>query len=166
MSEEERGEVLAFVDEHFPFISEELEQLRRRQIERFERRIRQITPEMRELMDMTEINPRRARLAIEERRADMLLRLLTFKYRAAEPDRRDALRAEMKAISARLFDARQERQEGEIRELEERIEELRRRHADAAKRREAIVEDQISKRLEKPPFPDDMPPPRFRDRGE
>lgn len=164
LSEEERGEVQAFMLEHFPRMYEEMERLQERNPERYQHRMMRLAPEMRGLMDQMAINPERGGLMIEERRLDLEIRMLSGRVRRADNPDLERVRERMHDLCTRQFDVRHRRREMEIHELEARIGELRQRHAEAARMRDQIIEKAVNDRMEfDEPFPEPPDGPR---RGE
>ncbi len=151
MSEDERGELLGFIEQHFPTMFEELERTQGRHIDRFERRMKRIAPDMRHLMEAMDTHPKRAVLMIRERRLDIRIQRLTSKYHATQDQtKRRELRGEIRALFRKAVECRHDRRGVEIRELEERIAELKRRHQARAKAREKIIERELQERLDRP----------------
>lgn len=160
----ERERVQAFVKEHFPNLHEELEQLRDRRKELYEKRFRRVLPEVHELMDMLEINPERAKLFIQERRIDMDMRRLGARYRnTVDESEKAKILEQMRTLGQSAFDARQEREAFEIREIETRLQELKERHVRAPQDREKLVEKHVQKRIAAPPI-DEKGGPGFGER--
>lgn len=149
----ERERVQAFMKEHFPNLYEELEQLRERRKELYDKRFRRVLPELHELMDMLEINPERAKLFIQERRIDMDMRRLGARFRNTADDSEKArILDQMRTLGQSAFDARQAREAFEIREIETRLQDLKDRHARAPENREKLVEKHVQKRIAAPPI--------------
>lgn len=158
LSAEERERIQKFMRENFPGVFEELEQMRIEHRERFERRIRRVIPDMWELMDLMEIDPDRGRLMIRERRIDIELRKLGAQYRMSKnEDDKGRLMKSMRDLGAQAFEVRHEREALEIRDIEDRLQELKDRHVAAEEERETWIEDHVQKRIEQPGEP--MPPP-------
>ena len=168
MSTEEKAELLSFVQEHFPKLYVELDRLEQMQPMRHAVRMGRIASEMRHLLEVMATNPQLGRLMIKERRLDMETRLLAARYRHAETDgERDKIREEMRTLCEEAFDARLERRELEIGDLEARIVDLRERQEQAANMRDELVEQEIKDRLTRPlgrGRPDDRPDDRRQQR--
>jgi hypothetical protein len=151
MTDAEREKVLAFMEEHFPKMYLEVERQKDRNPDRYDRRMQRVVPEMRHLMEMMETRPEHGVLIIKERRLDMEMRRLAGRYRSAEDeDKRAQLRRRMHELCTQAFDARQQRREIQIRELEARITELHERHAQADQVREKLIEQEVKERLDRP----------------
>jgi hypothetical protein len=151
LSPDERAELRQFVREHFPEIAEELEALREQSPERFERRLRRIAPDMLRLMDTMQIDPRRGILMVQERRLDMRIRQRVRQYRLTENvETRTEIRGQVRLLLGEQFDLRRQRRELEIRQLENRLGELRQHLANSNAKRDQIIEDQLDEFLEMP----------------
>lgn len=151
MSEDERGQLLGFVEQHFPTMFEELERTQGRQLDRFERRMKRIAPDMRHLMETMDTHPKRAVLMIRERRLDIHIRSLVSKYHAiGDQAKRPELRDEIRELLGKAVECRHDRRAAEIREVEKRIAELKRRHQETADSREKIIERELRQRLDRP----------------
>ena len=145
------GRVRGFVEEHFPQMFGELNRLRIRDPQRCEQHWSQITPEIEELMELSEREPEVGLLAIRERRLDMRSHMLARRYRqTADEFRREELRDEIRRVCAEALNCRLQRREREIRGLETRLSELRDRHAEARRMREEIIEREVERRLAGP----------------
>ncbi|MEK6675737.1 MAG: hypothetical protein AABZ47_08790 [Planctomycetota bacterium] len=152
MTEVERNQLREFIREHFPIISEELDRLRDRTPELYERRLRRIAPEMRRLFELVRSDPQRGLLMIQERKLDMQVRLIARRYHMARDDQERAeLRFEVRKKAEQLFDLRRQRRELEIQELETRITDLRNRLKETALRREQVIDEDVREFLEQPP---------------
>jgi hypothetical protein len=155
LSDGERANVEAFINEHFPVLAVELDRVRQNNPRVFERRMARIAPEILRLMEVFQRDPQQGALLIRERRLDMELRLLGMRFRHANNDAdRQRVRAQMGEAASELFDIRHERRAGEIRTLESRIRELKERHDQAARMREQTIEREVRDRLNRP-FPGD-----------
>lgn len=153
-----------FIRENFPLLHDELEKKRDLPGERGDRRLMRAIGEMRELMEISDINPERGRLLIAERRAEMVLRKLGTRYRLAESDAmRAEIRLQMKEQSAVIFDARQQRHALEIQDLRSRLTELQQRHSEAAERREQLIDELVEDRIRAPAPPRPIDPLGDRD---
>jgi len=151
-----------FIEEHFPQMHVELERLRSEDPQKFMMRMRRIAPEMRRTMEVMEHDPERGALMIHERRLDMDLRRLARRYRHAQGDaQRERLRQRFREVCEEAIDCRHRRRAMEIRELEERITELKQRHAEADRLRDRLVREMVEERLERgerrPGSPDGAP---------
>lgn len=148
-----------FIRENFPLLHEEIERRRDLLGDRADRRFLRAIGEMRELMEINDISPERGRLLITERRAEMVLRKLGARYRLAESDAmRNEIRQQMKEQSALIFDARQQRHALEIQDLRTRLTELQQRHAEAAERREQLIDELVDERIRAPGPPRPIDP--------
>ncbi len=148
LSEAEREKLQAFIEEHFPFMYEELRDFHNKNPERFERRLRKLAPEIYHLMELIEIDPQRARLIIQERRLDMRIRFMVHRYRLSHaPEDRKRLRKKVREFLENAFDIRLKRRELEIRDMEARIAELRDRLETLETLREVKIDRQLAELL-------------------
>lgn len=156
MSEAEKEEVQTFMEEHFPQMYLEMQRLRERSPERFNRRIRRVVHDVQEMMDLMEIQPERAALMIQERQLMFQMRRAARRYHRAEKTTgQEKVKVQFRELCAQAFDCRHQRREMEIRELEARVAELKLRHTEAAKIRDKLidqeVEDHLSRTHDGPP---------------
>ena len=157
LSEEEQAELYAFVKENFPEVYEELEQLRGEESRRFHRRMARLAPKLLDLVDLMDLDPERGALAVKEYKLEIGLRVLLLRYHKSDDEtQRAELRAHIKPIVAQKVECRRERHEQEIRDLEARIAQLRRRLDKSAANQEELVEKLLERLLSAPP-PEDEP---------
>ncbi len=151
LSEQEREEVRAFVEEHFPRMYVELERLRRKNPQRFQKRMQRVVASVGELMEVMEISPERGELMLQERRLDMEIRYLSSRYKSAkDKSKREKIRKQMRELCADSFDCRHKRRAIQIREFEAKLGGLKQRHTQAQKMREQLITEQVKTRLESP----------------
>ena len=144
MRKAERKRVMDFVKDRFPLIYDELGRLRARSPERFERRMRRMVPEMLRLMELLEVDPERARLAIKERVLDLKIRRQVQRLRKTRDEgERDEIEKGLRDLTEQAFENRLQRRELEIRDLQARIAELRDRLDEAREDREELIEMEI-----------------------
>jgi len=152
-----REEIEAFIHEHFPMLSVELDRVRRNNPRVHERRFSRLAPQIARLMDLYRRDPPQGALLVRERRLDMEMRLLAMRFRRADNDAdRDRIQRQLREAAGEFFDIRHERRSLEIQEMETRITELRERHEQAARLREPLIEREVRERLERP-FPEAGP---------
>ena len=168
MTEEERQEVERFVEERFPRMFVELQRIKERRPQRFERRMSRVAPEILHIMEMMELNPERGALLIQERQLDIEMRQVTSKCRFAKGEQKGRrLRGRLRGLCERAFDCRHQRQMLEIRELEARLAELLNRLEESAAMREQLITQEVKERLrdisaDKPKGPGPGRPPNDR----
>jgi hypothetical protein len=155
MPEPERQKLKHFIEEHFPRLALELDGLRERAPQRFERRMMRIGADMRRLMEMVERDPQRGLTMIRERQVAIQLRQLVTEYHDSSDDaRRAELRGKIADAVSREFQVRMERRKAEVRQMETRLAELRGRLAETDSLREDLISRRVRELLEKPPpFP-------------
>ena len=160
LSQAQKRELLAFIEEQFPVMARELESLKEQRPEVFNRRLRRIAPDMHRLMDTMRTDPERAQLLIQERKLELRIRLATRRHHLSTDDEeKAALRVELRGLLGEMFDCRRQRRELEIHDLEGRIAELKAELASMKTRRERIIERQLQDHLDRPEPPgrDDAP---------
>ncbi|MFQ5414046.1 MAG: hypothetical protein ACE5E6_06265 [Phycisphaerae bacterium] len=149
MSEEERADLLAFLADRFPDMAEDLEVLRNRHPERYDRRMKRIAWDIVRLMDLCAHNPDVGRLAVEERRLDLRARGLARRYRNTDDAAlRQRIRNHMRETIAAMFDLRHERRSIEIEQVRQRVHELERRHEEISRHREEMIDHETQERLD------------------
>lgn len=155
MPEPERQKLKHFIGEHFPRLALELDGLRERAPQRFERRMMRIGAEMRRLMEMVERDPQRGLMMIRERQVAIQLRQLAMEYHNSSDDaRRTELRGKIADAVSEEFQVRMERRRAEVRQMETKLAELRGRLAETDSLREDLISRRVRELLEKPPpFP-------------
>lgn len=149
LSPADREEVRAFVREHFPMLHEHLEGLRGREPELFRRRAERIMAPMRELMETYKADPELGAMLIQERRAEVQLRLLGRMHgKHRNESRQKQMEERIRTLTAEMFDLQHERRGLEIRRMETRLQELRQRHDENARMREKIIARETAKYLD------------------
>lgn len=144
MSDSEKKDVWAFMEEYFPRMFIELQRAKENSPHRFNRRMGWIVHDLQEMMDLMDTQPERALLMIQERKAHFEMRRAAGQYRrASDPESREKARKRLREHCAQAFDCRHARREMEIRELEVRIDELKQRHAEAAKMRDKLIDQEV-----------------------
>lgn len=157
LPEAERAKLKHFVEEHFPRLALELDKLRERAPQRFERRMMRIGPEMRRLMEMMERDPQRGLMMIRERQVAFQLQQLVMEYHnSSDGSRRAELRDKIEEAVSQEFQVRMERRRAEVRQMETKLAELRGRLAETDSLRDDIISRRVRELLEKPP---PFPPP-------
>ncbi len=148
MNDEERQAVSEFLAEHLPKMYEQLENLRNRKPQAYQKRMSRVAPEARRLMELLETAPEMASLIIQERRLDLMIRQASNRYRRASgSDQRNRLRTQMRDYCAQAFDLRTNRRAIEIRELESRLNELQSRHRESLGLRDKIIDRNVRDHL-------------------
>lgn len=151
LNENEREHVQSFVEENFPRMFLELERLKNRSPERYERRMARVAIGMRELMEVMEISPERGELMLQERQLDMEIRYRVTQYRRTKGEgKRARIRRELTQLCNEAFECRHRRREFQIRELEARLQGLHRRHEQQMVMREQLIAQEVRNRLNEP----------------
>ncbi len=152
LPEAERAKLKRFIEEHFPRLALEMDGLRERAPQRFERRMMRIGPEMRRLMEMMERDPQRGLMMIRERQVAIRLHGLVMDYHDTSDDaRRAELRGKIQDAVSQEFQARTERRAAEVRQMEAKLAELKGRLSEMDSLREDIIARRVRELLEKPP---------------
>ena len=152
LSDEEKAELFKFIEQNFPQLHEELQRLREDEPWLFHRRMKRLAPELLRIMDIMETDPERARLFIRERAVEMKLqRALELYHRTEAGTQRDTLRGRIRELVAESIDCRQTRHELEIRDMERRVEQLKRRLQRSADQREELIDQALERYLSAPP---------------
>ena len=154
MSDDERAEFEVFMEEHFPKMYLEMEALRDRNPDGFDRRIGRIVYDIRQMMDLMETQPERGALMIQERQLKHQMRRQARRFHSAKkPKGREKAKDQFRELCAQSFDCRHQRREMEIRELEARIAELQLRHEEAATMRDELIDQEVEEHLLREPGP-------------
>lgn len=155
LNDEERQKVLDFVEQRFPLLHEEIQNLQEAQPDRFAEKMGRLADDMRKLMDLLKFDPEKADLLIRARNLDMQIRQTTMRYRRASDDEtKETLRTELREYMEEAFDLRIQHREMEVRELEARIEDLHSRVEQAKQNRDALIDRALEQRLEGRSFRD------------
>ena len=159
LDDQERRRLRAFVQEHFPEVFAELEWLEANRPRQAINRMRRFAPEMLRFRELMKRNPGQARLAIEERRLDLKIVVRVRDYWASDSEiDRAELRDEITELVQRLFDVRLQRRKLEVERLRDRLEGLQRRLEHAEENRDAMIERQISGKLDQRTCGSQLPP--------
>ena len=152
MSEAERKEVTNFMQEHFPRMLVELDQLKESAPQRFERRMERVAPEMHRLMEAKENDPHRATVLIRERQVGLQLQQLARSYHSASDDEeKTKIRKSVRELASQEFDNRLERRNMEVRQLETKLAELKSRLSEMESVREDMLDRRTRELLERKP---------------
>ncbi len=155
--EPQRRQVERFMEEHFPRLYLEMQQLKDRNEDRYARRMTRIGPEMRKIMETMRADPERGALMIRERQTEFQIVQTVARYRnAKDEDAKNRIREDLEGLVGEAFDRRNERRQMEVRELESRLNELRTRLSESEKTRHGLVRERVEELLERRvPLPDD-----------
>jgi hypothetical protein len=156
MPDVERKAVMNFMQEHFPRMVVELDQLKESAPQRYERRMERVAPEMRRLMDARERDPHHATVLIRERQVGLQMQQLARSYHAAGDDEEKArIRKSVRDLASQEFDNRLERRNMEVRQLETKLAELKSRLSEMESVREDMLDRRTRELLERKPRPDE-----------
>jgi hypothetical protein len=167
ITDEDVAQIMAFVGENMPWLKPELEKLKETDQARFRQVCRHMRFDIAQLKNLKESDPEAFKNAIEERLLRARAGELAVKIRAAtDAVERDALKADLRKVIDQLFDKETLVRNAQIREVEKRLDVLRKDLQDRAAKRDEIVEkrvdDMVKGRPEGPPErsgPPQGPPP-------
>ncbi len=149
LPERRRKQVVRFIEEHFPSLWVELQDLREHRPDQFRRRIRRLFPDFSRLMEVMHKDPQKGALLIRERQLHLRIRHLADKFHEEkEPNIRKRVRKEMRKLCGEAFGCQLERRAIEVRALEARLGELKGRLAEQQLMRDEIISRRMRKLLE------------------
>ena len=140
-------EVRAFIDEHLPLLAARLEEAEGVDPERAERMLSRMAPRLGEIMLARDEDPAFARLRLDEMRTGMDILGATRSFRQARESGGDldAARAELRALVERQVDLRLRLERHRIDRGRADLAEAEARLAEQQARREALVEEHLSR---------------------
>ena len=145
LSDEEKERLERFMEQHFPERYEELSQLSETDPQQFFNIMNQMLPQMMRLMRMEKEDPPIFPLRVEEVKASWKIRILMRRLRqSSDPERREALRSEVRKTLEARFDLQQQLHGAEIARLESRLAEAK----SALERRQADKDEIIAREFE------------------
>lgn len=157
LPERRRKQVVRFIEEHFPRLWVELQDLREHRPDRFRERIRRLFPDFSRLMEVMRNDPRKGTLLIRERQLHLRIRHLVNEFhKGKEPTIRKRMRKEIREVCGEAFGCQLERRAMEVRALESRLGELKGRLAEQEVMRDEIISRRVRELLERkhpPPGP-------------
>jgi hypothetical protein len=140
--QEQRDEVVQFIQENFPEKARMLKELRQRDPEEFRRRRQQLAEEVRHLRDLRAENPELFRLQMDEMRLrDETSRLVREARRTEGGKGREEAVKRLREALERSFDLRTRIKQGELEDLRRRLAELEASLKRRGERRAQMVED-------------------------
>lgn len=146
--QEQRDEVVQFIQENFPEKARMLRELRQRDPEEFRRRRQQLAEEVRHLRELRAEDPGRFRLQMDEMRLrDETSRLVREARKAEGKAREEAVKRLREALD-RSFDLRTRIKQGELEDLRRRLAELEASLKRRGERRAQMVEERQRELLE------------------
>jgi hypothetical protein len=158
LSEQERAELLQFIRENFPEGARELEALADYDPQTFQRRLGRMFPRLRQLMMELRNDPEAGRIGLEIERREMQIRERVRQYaESTDPNRRNELRAQTRALLEEQFELRRQRMAHEIAKLEQRLQQLRERVQNVQQHREKVIDARLGNLLNEPPAPRENP---------
>ena len=177
IGEPDRQEIREFMEQHFPALSLELQELREKDPELFRRRIRRVVHPLTRLMRVMRTDPELGALAIRERQIDLEIRRLVMDVHNADRKPSDErVRRALTDLHTQLFDVQQKRRQLEIVRIEARLMELQGRLEENAKTRDDYIRQRVDAILKDPgkwllppeqedaPLPpEEIPPPESKE---
>ncbi len=149
LSPQERQAMYQFLREHFPKLADNLQQIVEYDARSADRLLARMSPQIREILLLTETQPELAQLKIAEMRAGLALVEASGAYRAAmsdpsasESDRADAI-ARVRQAAGERFDAQLEAKKLEVAKLEARLNELKDSVHQIEQRRDTEIEQMV-----------------------
>jgi hypothetical protein len=160
ITDEDVAGILKFVGEHMPWMKADLEKMRESAPSRVRLVCRHLRFEIAQLERLKEQDPDAFRRAIEEKQLKFRSQELAAKVRAAaDPKERQAQRGELRGVLDRLFDAETATRAAQIRQLESRLQTLRKELQDRTASRREIVDKRLDAMLKvRPESPRGTPP--------
>jgi len=148
-AQEQRDEVVQFIQENFPEKARMLKELRQRDPEEFRRRRQQLAEEVRHLRELRRDNPELFRLQLDEMRLRDETNLLAREARRAEggKGREEAVKRLREALE-RSFELRSRIKQGEVEDLRKRLADLEASLKRRLERRAQMVEERQRQLLE------------------
>ncbi len=149
LSPQERQAMYQFLREHFPKLADNLQQIVEYDARSADRLLARMSPQIREILLLTETQPELAQLKIAEMRAGLALVEASGAYRAAmsdpaasESDRADAI-ARVRQAAGERFDAQLKAKKLEVAKLEARLNELKDSVHQIEQRRDTEIEQMV-----------------------
>jgi len=162
LTDQQIGEILTFVREKMPWRYERLRALQESSPDLFRRTCRRLRFEIDQLRRLEKGDPEAYQAAMEEHRLRTRAADLAARARqAGSTEERNRRVAELRGVLERLFDAERKAREAQVRQLEQRIHQLRQQLAERAEHRDRITEQLLERLLSGRQGPDDAegPPP-------
>ncbi len=151
LPEPDRRQIERFMEEHFPRMYVEMQRLKDRDENRYNRRMTRIVPQMRKIMEAMRTDPQRGTLMIRERQLEFEIQQTIARFRNAKNDEaKRRIREHLEDLVGKAFDCRKERRRMEVRELEARLSELQTRLSESEKMRPELIRRRAEDMLDKP----------------
>jgi len=156
LPEPERRQIERFMEEHFPRMYVQMQKLKDGDEARYARRMTQIAPQMRHILEEMRTDPQRGTLMVRERQIEFEIQQSIARFRNAKDDAaKRRIREHLEGLVGKMFDFRNERRQMEVHELEARLSELQTRLSESQKMRPALIRQRVEDMLEKPAPPPD-----------
>lgn len=141
LTPEEKVELLAFLEEHFPEVHGRLRRFEQQDPAKYNDAMRRLTGPMRKVMHLSKADPRLADVIIAEHKVEMKIADLQASL-AADRDEgeREKIRTRLRGLVSRRFDLRQQRLTMEIEGMRKRLDEAKARLSQQAANRSEWIE--------------------------
>ena len=148
--EPEKHQIERFMEEHVPRVYMELQKLKERNEERYNRRMTHVAPEMRRIMEVMRADPQRGELLLRERKVQVEIRLTAMQYhRATDESTKQQLKARLVDLCTQAFDCQTQRREMEVKDLEAKLNELRSRVTESASMKNSLIQTRVNELIER-----------------
>lgn len=148
----EKHKIEKFMEEHIPRVYMELQKLKDRSVERYNRRMSHVAPEMKRIMDMMRTDPQRGELMLRERKVQVEIRMTAMQYHNATDDaKRQQLKARLVDLCTQAFECQTQRRQMEVKDLEARLSGLKSRVADSANMKASLIQTRVKDLIEHAP---------------
>lgn len=162
VTDEEVAQILEFLGQYLPEIRVDLEKMRDENPSLFQAYLRRMRFEIRQLKSLREEDEKAFQNALEEKRLRHRSRDLAARIRASTNDaERERLRAELREVVGKLFDAELLTREAHLKRLEEQLKRLREELKESGTRRTEEIEQRLERLINPPParMPEEGGPP-------
>jgi hypothetical protein len=159
VTDEDIAQIMAFVNENMPWMKADLEKLRETDANHFRQFCLQLRFDIAQLQKLKDSDPEAFKNAIAERQLRHNAMELAAKVQAAaDPKQRDALKEDLRKLVGQLFDVEIAARTAQIRQIETRLDALRKDMKDRVAAREDVVKMRVEEML-KGGKPEGPPPP-------
>ena len=148
LTEEEESAALEYVEEKDPDYAKMLRRIRETDRNQFKRKISLVHREHRALRRIKERDPERYKRLLREKELEIKSHKLVEEYNTTGSDsERQKLRKDLVELLNKLFDLRQVNREGEIKQLEKKLEELKEFSKTRIEKKDEIVQRRLAELL-------------------
>jgi len=148
LTEEEESATLKYVEEMDPGHAVLLRKIKEFDRQQYREKLSLVYREHRALKRIKERDPERYKRLLREKELEIKSHKLVAEYKATESDsEQQKLRKDLVELLSRLFDLRQLNREGEIRQLEMKLEDLKELSKARIEKKDEIVQRRLAKLL-------------------